>query len=143
MVEKNPGQWEVVGGKPNKSNKSGASKNRKNSSDKTAAASFASNKVKVDELGNKNTMIFQFETVEHMFDLFSVSPFESQYAILDPELRAKAKREALGIPEKPVETKKVVKTTTSKEVTKKKPSKDSTKENQLKSLPDALKLVTT
>lgn len=122
MVEKNPGQWEVVGGKPNKSNKSGASKNRKNSSDKTAAASFASNKVKVDEL---------------------VSPFESQYAILDPELRAKAKREALGIPEKPVETKKVVKTTTSKEVTKKKPSKDSTKENQLKSLPDALKLINT
>ena len=76
-----------------------------------------------------------------MFGLFAVSPLESQYAILDPELRAKAKREALGIPEKPVETKKVVKTTASKEVTKKKPSKDSGKENQLKTLPDALKLV--
>jgi len=122
MVEKNPGQWEVVGGKPSKSNKSGSSKNRKNSSDKSAAASFASNKIKVEEL---------------------VSPLESQYAILDPELRAKAKREALGIPEKPVETKKVVKTTASKEVTKKKPSKDSGKENQLKTLPDALKLIDT
>ena len=78
-----------------------------------------------------------------MFDFFTVSPFESQYSILDPELRAKAKREALGITEKPekLETKKVAKTTASKEVTKKKPSKESSKENQLKSLPDALKLV--
>jgi len=117
MVEKNPGEWEVVGGKPNKS---GSSKNRKNSSDKTAASKFAPNKIKVEEL---------------------VSPFESQYSILDPELRAKAKREALGITEKPVETKKVAKTTASKEVTKKKPSKESSKENQLKSLPDALKLI--
>ena len=51
MVEKNPGEWEVVGGKPNKS---GSSKNRKNSSDKTAASKFAPNKIKVEELGNTN-----------------------------------------------------------------------------------------
>lgn len=59
MVEKNPGQWEVVGGKPSKSNKSGSSKNRKNSSDKSAAASFASNKIKVEELGSWILLILE------------------------------------------------------------------------------------
>lgn len=71
-----------------------------------------------------------------------MSPFESQYAVLDPELRARAKKEALGIPDKPVEKSKV-KAPAPKEVAKKKPAKDSAKdkEKQLKSLPDALKQV--
>ena len=55
MVEKNPGQWEVVGGKPGKtkSSKSAASKNGsiKNGSVKNGSATFNPNTVKVEELG--------------------------------------------------------------------------------------------
>ena len=68
---------------------------------------------------------------------------DTKYALLDPQLRAKAKQEALGLPVKPVTKAKAkpVSTTASKDVVKKKPSKEPVKEKIPKSLPEALKQV--
>lgn len=66
--------------------------------------------------------------------------------MLDPEMRAQAKRVALGLPpEKPSDKNKNGKTAAApaKEVAKKKPTKDSHKEKEKppKTLPDGLKQV--
>lgn len=75
----------------------------------------------------------------------TVTPLDSAYSILDPERRAQAKREALGIPEpKPVDKNKA-KAAPTKEAAKKKPSKDASKEKEKekipRTLPDALDMV--
>lgn len=74
-----------------------------------------------------------------------MTPLDTKYALLDPELRAQAKRDALGIPEKPSQKTKVAKVTStnpSKEVVKKKPStKESTKDKPPKVLNEAIKQV--
>lgn len=77
--------------------------------------------------------------------LYIVTPLDTKYALLDPQLRAKAKQEALGIPDKPASKNKPkpVSTTVSKDVVKKKPSKEVVKEKIPKSLPEALKQVKT
>ena len=73
----------------------------------------------------------------------SVSPLDTRFAVLDPQLRALAKKGALGIPDKPVEKPKA-KPSPPKEVPKKKSSKDPSKEKEKppKSLPEAIKQVT-
>ena len=76
---------------------------------------------------------------------FLVSPLDSRYAFLDPELRAQAKKEALGLPDKPAEKSKP-KAAPVKEAPKKKVAavaKESSKEKAPKSLPDAIKQVHT
>lgn len=76
-----------------------------------------------------------------------MTPLDTKYALLDPEMRAQAKREALGLP--PPAPSKQAKSSKegNKETGKKtKPSKDSNKEHKEKSaktLPDALKQVQT
>lgn len=67
--------------------------------------------------------------------------------MLDPEMRHQAKRAALGLPTEKADKNKSSKIATApaKEATKKKPSKDSGKEKEKppKTLPDALKQVST
>lgn len=72
-----------------------------------------------------------------------MTPLDTKYALLDPQLRAQAKRDALGLPEKPIQKNKQKQTApASKEVVKKKPlSKESAKEKTPRSLPEALKQV--
>lgn len=68
---------------------------------------------------------------------------DTKYALLDPQLRAKAKQDALGVPDKPASKSKPkpASTTVNKDVVKKKPSKEVVKEKVPKSLPEALKQV--
>ena len=75
--------------------------------------------------------------------LLTVTPLDTKYALLDPQLRSQAKRDALGLPaEKPTQKNKAKPTTNAtKDVVKKKPSKEPVKEKPPKSLPEALKQV--
>ncbi|XP_032792088.2 transmembrane protein 214-A [Daphnia magna] len=120
---KNPGQWEVVGGKTSSKPKGKTATNKMNGAG-TKSGAAPKPIIKVDEL---------------------VTPLDTKYALLDPQLRAKAKQDALGVPDKPASKSKPkpASTTVNKDVVKKKPSKEVVKEKVPKSLPEALKQINT
>lgn len=143
---KSAGQWEVVGGK------AGAKQGKGNKSPNAGAGSGKKSKpsaptLKVDELGMymHHLRLYTLNNLHaYMAGLISVTPLDTKYALLDPEMRAQAKREALGIAPPAAANKPAKSNAAAKEAAKKKPSKESNKENKeksVKSLPEALKQV--
>lgn len=98
---------------------------------------------------NKFHLIIPEKKLFPLFLLFfySVTPLDTKYALLNPQLRAEAKRAALGLPPDKTEQQKgkaKPAAVASKEAAKKKPSKDSkepSKEKPPKSLPEAIRQV--
>ena len=146
MVDDNKtsGQWEVVGGKAGGSSKQ--SKGNKSSPNGTGSGKKSKAPVlKVDELGIYLDKHHDLLWVYHFVVLLQpVTPMDTKYALLDPEMRAQAKREALGLAPPAATNKPAKSNAPAKETAKKKPSKESNKENKersAKNLPDALKQV--